>query len=96
MNYVVSLVYIPVYFGGSRGFFVCPLDKKGCLQRVTRLYLPPGAAYFGCRKCHDLTHSSAQGSHSFDRLYAGIAKRIGGVTAEDIKVSLTRAAKRKT
>ena len=98
MNYVVSLIYLPVHFGGKRGFFLCPLYKEGsaCLYRVTRLYLPPGAAYFGCRRCHDLTHRSAQESHSFDGLYGGIAKRIGGVTAEDIKVSLARATQRKT
>lgn len=29
--------------------------------RVGVLYLPPGAAYFGCRHCHRLTYASRQG-----------------------------------
>ena len=25
-----------------------------------KLYLPPGARYFGCRRCHELTYRSCQ------------------------------------
>jgi hypothetical protein len=48
--------------GGLRWWFVCPLIANGqlCGARVHKLYLPPGARYFGCRGCHDLTYSSAQ------------------------------------
>jgi hypothetical protein len=27
---------------------------------VGKLYLPPGARYFGCRRCHELTYRSCQ------------------------------------
>lgn len=27
---------------------------------MRKLYLPPGAQYFGCRSCYDLTYESAQ------------------------------------
>jgi hypothetical protein len=49
-------------FGGQRWWFVCPLRRDGvaCKRRVRKLYLPPGAEYFGCRTCYDLTYESAQ------------------------------------
>lgn len=31
-----------------------------CHRRVRKLFLPPGAKYFGCRACYDLTYESAQ------------------------------------
>jgi hypothetical protein len=48
--------------GGLRWWIVCPLVKNGqtCGARVRKLYLPPGARYFGCRDCYDLTYTSAQ------------------------------------
>jgi hypothetical protein len=49
-------------FGGLRWWFVCPLILGGrpCGRRVGKLYLPPGARYFGCRHCHELTYTSVQ------------------------------------
>jgi hypothetical protein len=48
--------------GGLRWWFICLLVKNGelCGARVQKLYLPPGARYFGCRRCYDLTYTSAQ------------------------------------
>jgi hypothetical protein len=31
-----------------------------CGRRVSALYLPPGAKWFGCRHCYELTYESAQ------------------------------------
>ena len=44
-------------FGGERWWFTCPLkvNDVNCNRRVGKLYLPPGANYFGCRSCHELT-----------------------------------------
>src|SRR5262245_21252529 len=43
-------------FSGWRWWFTCPLIVNGvaCRRRVGKMYLPPGAKYFGCRKCHHL------------------------------------------
>jgi hypothetical protein len=39
-----------------------------CNRRAGKLYLPSGARYFGCRKCHDLTYKSCQEAHQLERL----------------------------
>jgi hypothetical protein len=48
--------------GGFRWWGRCPLSRLGvgCGRHVGKLYLPPGAAHFGCRACHRLTYSSRQ------------------------------------
>jgi hypothetical protein len=52
----------PPHFGGIRWWFTCPcsVDCRACARRVRKLYLPPGARYFGCRHCYDLTYRSVQ------------------------------------
>jgi hypothetical protein len=47
-----------------------------CKRRCFKLYEPPGADYFGCRECYDLTYHSAQTAHEFDTLYKHIADEI--------------------
>ena len=46
------------HFGGLRFWFTCPLTVGGivCNRRVGKLYLPPGARFFGCRHCHRLVY----------------------------------------
>jgi hypothetical protein len=58
----IRLVAGAVPRGGRRWWGVCPLVVGGvpCGQRVCRLYLPPGATYFGCRACHRLTYRANQ------------------------------------
>ena len=67
----VRLTSTPTQFGGRRWWFVCPLIVQGvaCNRRSGKLYLPPGAQYFGCRKCHDLTYRSSQEAHQAERLF---------------------------
>lgn len=67
----VRLQATPTQFGGERWWFTCPLIVAGvpCSRRVGKLYLPPGARYFGCRKCHDLTYQSSQEAHQTERLF---------------------------
>lgn len=50
---------IPNY-GGSRWWFACPLvfDGVACQRRASRLYLPPGCRWFGCRHCYELIYRS--------------------------------------
>jgi hypothetical protein len=59
-DYKVQLTTIPCHFGGVRYWFVCPLYRNGvyCGRRVAKLYKAPGAAYFGCRHCYDLSYES--------------------------------------
>jgi hypothetical protein len=71
VNSPVCLEATPTQFNGRRWWFVCPLIVRGiaCNQRAGKLYLPPGAKYFGCRKCHDLTYRSSQEAHQTERLF---------------------------
>jgi hypothetical protein len=57
-------------YGGVRYYFECPVVKDGvyCGNRASKLYLPTGQLYFGCRACHDLTYESCQQSHKYDNL----------------------------
>jgi hypothetical protein len=66
-------------FGGLRWWFICPLTVNGrpCTRRVGKLYLPPGARYFGCRHCHGLTYTSCQESHKYDKLFRFLAQDTG-------------------
>jgi hypothetical protein len=79
----VRLEQTPTQFGGQRWWFICPLIVGGhaCNRRAGKLYLPPGAKYFGCRKCHDLTYRSSQEAHQTERLFGRL-----GLDAEDAKL----------
>jgi hypothetical protein len=72
VNIPVRLEATPTQFNGRRWWFICPLIVRGiaCNRRAGKLYLPPGARYFGCRKCHDLTYESCQEAHQSERLFA--------------------------
>lgn len=68
-DYNVSIVSTPCNFKGKRFWFICPLvkDNSPCGRKVSKLYMPPGSLYFGCRKCHDLTYSASQEhNHHFE------------------------------
>jgi hypothetical protein len=69
----------PSAVGGRRWWFTCSLvmDGRLCVRRVGKLYLPPGSRYFGCRHCHDLTYTSCQDSHRYDRLFGRLARETG-------------------
>jgi hypothetical protein len=62
LDYRIPLVTTQPRFGGLRWWFICALVVNGreCGRRVGKLYLPPGARYYGCRHCHDLTYRSVQ------------------------------------
>ena len=59
-DYKVQLTTTPCHFGGIRYWFICPLNKNGvnCGRRVGVLFCAPGANYYGCRHCFDLTYES--------------------------------------
>jgi hypothetical protein len=71
VRFPVSLEVTPTHFGGLRWWFTCPLIVRNiaCNRRAGKLYLPPGAKYFGCRKCHGLTYRSCQEAHHTERLF---------------------------
>jgi hypothetical protein len=62
IDYRVRLTTTRQRFGGLRWWFVCPLlvRDQPCDRRVGKLYLPPGARYYGCRHCYELTYKSCQ------------------------------------
>ncbi len=61
----------PTNFDGIRWWFVCPLSTNGipCNRRVSALYLPHGARFFGCRTCHNLTYQSSRDRQAEKREY---------------------------
>jgi hypothetical protein len=70
IDYPISLENTEPKYGGLRWWFLCPLSLNGlrCKRRVTKLYLPPGGRYFGCRRCYDLTYRSCQEAHKIERM----------------------------
>lgn len=83
----VRLEITSTQFGGRRWWFTCPLVVSGvaCNRRAGKLYLPPGARYFGCRRCHDLTYRSCQEAHQAERVFARL-----GLDAESARLLASR------
>ncbi len=52
----------------KRLFYGGDIGDVPCERRVGKLWLPPGAIYFGCRHCYGLTYRSCQESHKRDRM----------------------------
>jgi len=59
-DYNAALTSTPCHFGGERYWFICPLTINGnyCGRRVGTLYKAPGANYYGCRHCYNLSYES--------------------------------------
>ena len=53
---VIRFTAITTVRGGRKLYFACPR----CGDRRTKLYIPPGRAHIGCRRCYDLTNRYAQ------------------------------------
>jgi hypothetical protein len=92
LEYKITLETTCPYYGGLRWWFICPLTRGGqhCGHRVSKLHIPPGGKYYGCRHCYNLTYQSCQDSHKFDRYYAELADRITGITGSDVKQILSK------
>jgi hypothetical protein len=87
LNYRINLTTTKPRYGSVRWWMVCPLVKDGreCSRRVRRLYLPPAGKFFGCRQCYNLTYTTCQESHRFDRAFDELAKSFRGTTGKDIR-----------
>lgn len=81
-DYRIRLVTTACNYGGKRYWFYCPFIN--CGRRVGKLYLPPGAKYYGCRHCYRLTYESCRLSHSW--MY-NLAKA-GGLTLGQFSKSI--------
>jgi hypothetical protein len=90
IDYCIATTYSRLSWGKLRWWFVCPLIKHGipCHRRVSNLYLPYGQKYFGCRYCYDLSYSSCQESHKFDRFINEIAQCLPSSSNLDLKLTL--------
>jgi len=86
LNYPVRLLKTPAHFGGFRYWVYCPI--VGCKSgKLSKLYLPGGAKYFGCRQCYRLTYESCNESHQFDRLFRSMGQDLG-LSAKRVKQAL--------
>lgn len=75
-NQWVSTVRTRTQFCGYRHWLVCPL----CRKKYAKLWNPPGATKFACRKCYNLTYRSQKehngSTHKWlTRLLGGNRKR---------------------
>jgi hypothetical protein len=75
----IHLTSTTLPWGKPRWWFSCPLSHCGhmCQRRASKLYLPPSKTLFGCRHCHDLTYTSCQEAHMYDRLWRNVASEFG-------------------
>lgn len=84
----VELTSTEPAFGGKRWWFACPLrteEGQVCARRVAKLWLPRGERFFGCTKCHDLTHKSSQECHDFDRFLRQLGECVPEGTSDVMK-----------
>lgn len=74
----VQLTTTPLPWGGVRWWFICPLKRGGqeSGRRCDKLYLPPRAGWFGCRKCYDLTYRSCRQTRAGGQ-YGAVAAALG-------------------
>jgi len=82
VNYAVELFTTRPYFGGFRWWFICP--NQECDRMVVKLYQPPGAKYFLCRTCQNLTYQSCRDSGKYDSLYKHMAEETG-LSVKEVK-----------
>lgn len=82
LDYRIMLVTTRCNYGKHRWWFRCPL--VGCGNRVGKLYLAPGAKYFGCRACYRLTYESCRESHGWAYRFA----KTHGTTVGKMKKAL--------
>lgn len=75
VNYNVELFTTRPYFGGVRWWFICP--NQDCERMVVKLYQPPGAKYFLCRTCNNLTYQSCRDSGKSNPFCEQLAKDTG-------------------
>ena len=90
-SYVIPVVSTPCNFGGKRWWFICPLVVNGrsCLRRCRIVYMAPGAEYFGCRECHQLTYESRQRHR--EKFYEDFAKPMRKMDAAIEKLKRVRS-----
>jgi len=96
-GYLARLTWTPCHFGGGRWWWQCPLvvDGRPCQRRCRILYRPPGASYFACRVCHQLTYRSRQRHR--DLWYEGLSRAMelaAEIAAHPYPRSGWRAARR--
>jgi hypothetical protein len=86
-DYKVSLTTTPCHFGGVRYWFICPLSKNGvyCGRRAGKVYCPPGANYYGCRHCYNLSYESRNETRS------GMFGAFGGVLKTERQIEDLRS-----
>ena len=75
----VDLVTTRPTYGGSRWWFLCPLERQdgGAARRVANLHLPPRGQCFGSRQAHGLTYKSCRESGKYNGLFRRIGAEMG-------------------
>jgi hypothetical protein len=73
----VTVVQTRPHYGGSRWWFLCPIEySRGVERRVRCLYLPAGQTHFASRVAHNLNYESQKVSclsRTISRLVKAVA-----------------------
>jgi hypothetical protein len=81
----IEFIFWDPRFGGRSIWLLCP----GCGKRFRKLYAPPGAAKFRCRRCWKLAYISSQEAHKWDRgALVGIICMATGQTPNQIEKAM--------
>lgn len=75
IGYIVDLFTTKQHFGGRRWWFICP--NQECNALASKLYQPPSAELFLCRKCQNLTYRSCRDSGKRDSFIEQLAADSG-------------------
>jgi hypothetical protein len=82
ISYMVDLETATPHFGELRWWFICP--NENCNKMVVKLYQAPGADYFLCRKCSNLTYQSCRDSGKSNYIIDALEADTG-LTSKEVK-----------
>jgi hypothetical protein len=85
VGYAVNIVSKPVYFGGCKYYFLCPLCRRMC----SVLYKPDNHQCFGCNDCHDIRYPT-QVVNSNHSSYGAIKRSMIEKKIEGLETSMVK------
>jgi hypothetical protein len=80
------LTHTACNYGGWRYWLICPR----CSRRCGKVYKPAYGGSYACRKCHDLSYTTAQQAHQYDRI-----KSIGPIAWKMDRITRAELVRRK-
>ena len=85
VGYAINLVAKPVYFGGYKYYFICPLCRRMC----SVLYQPNHHEHFGCHLCHKIRYPT-QICNQRHSGYTMLKRMMIEKKADDLEIGATK------